>query len=144
MVHLPEGARAARGKGRIWIGSLVIDCTAFDRMVAFWSEALPFVPRNPPEGGWVVLKDPEGKGPNVSLNRTGEGPLTDYRLHLDLYATDPLGELERLQKLGARLVQATQPGKDYVTLADPDGNVFDLVDVSWPPGTQEWTFGQGA
>ena len=131
-------------QGRIWVGSIVIDCTDFDRMLAFWSAALHYVPRNPPAGGWVVLRDPEGKGPNVSLNRTGEGPLEDYRLHLDLYATDPVGELDRLQKLGARLVQPAQAGKDYVTLADPEGNLFDLVDVSWPPGTTEWTFGQGA
>ena len=141
---MPEARRAGNARGKIWIGSIVIDCTDFDRMFRFWSEALHYVPRKPPQGGWVVLKDPEGKGPNVSLNRTSEGPLKDYRLHLDLYATDPLGELDRLRRLGATVVQPAQEGKDYVTLADPDGNLFDLVDVSWPPGTEEWTFGQGA
>lgn len=141
---MPEGSAASNAKTRIWIGAIVIDCTDFERMYAFWREALHYVPRSPPEGGWVVLRDPEGKGPNVSLNQTNKGPLKDYRLHLDLYAVDPLGELGRLQKLGAKLVQPAQAGKDYVTLADPDGNLFDLVDVSWPSGTQEWTFGQGA
>ncbi len=130
-------------KSDIRIGSIVIDCTDFDRMLAFWSEALHYAPREPPKGGWVVLQDPEKKGPNVSLNETREGPLRDYRIHLDLYATDPLPELDRLVRLGARIVQPAQAGKDYVTLADPDGNLFDLVDVSWPPGTVEWTFGAG-
>lgn len=141
---MPKGRGTARAPGRIWIGSIVIDCTDFDRMLAFWSEALHYVPRNPPKGGWVVLKDPAGQGPNVSLNYTNEGPLKEYRLHVDLYATDPMVELDRLRGLGATIVQSTQEGKDYVTLADPDGNLFDLIDVSWPPGTTQWTFGQGA
>ncbi len=141
---MAKGRGVSKGKGRTWIGSIVIDCTDFDRMLRFWSEALHYVPRDPPKGGWVVLRDPKGKGPNVSLNRTNEGPLKDYRLHLDLYVTDPLGELDRFLRLGATLVQPAEKGKDYVTLADPDGNLFDLVDVSWPPGTTEWTYGQGA
>ncbi len=141
---MPQAAHASAEKRRISIGSIVIDVTDFDRMFAFWSEALHYVPRNPPKGGWVVLKDPKGKGPNVSLNRTNEGPLKDYRLHLDLYVTDPLGELDRFLRLGATLVQPAEKDKDFVTLADPDGNLFDLVDVSYPPGTKEWTFGQGA
>ncbi len=131
-------------RGTLWIGSIVIDCTDFDRMFRFWTEALHYTPRNAPKPDWVVLQDPTGKGPNLSLNLTSEGPLKDYRLHLDLYATHPLEELDRLLRLGATLVQPAEPGKDFVTLADPDGNLFDLVDISWPPGTTEWTFGQGA
>ncbi len=141
---MAKKARASKKTARIWVGSIVMDVTDFDRMLAFWSEALHYVPRDPPKDGWVVLKDPKGKGPNVSLNRTDEGPLKDYRLHLDLYVTHALGELDRFMKLGAKLVQRAEPGRDYVTLADPDGNLFDLIDVSYPEGTEAWTFGQGA
>ena len=140
---MPKKSTESRGTTKARIGSIVIDVTDFDRMLGFWSEALHYVPRNPPKGGWVVLKDPAGNGPNVSLNQTHEGPLKEYRLHIDLYVTDPRGELDRLLRLGATLVQPARKGKDYVTLADPDGNLFDLVDVSWPPGTTEWTYGQG-
>ncbi len=139
---MPKGSRRVRAVGETRIGSIVIDCTDFDRMLAFWSGALRYAPRDAPKGGWVVLKDPRGKGPNVSLNQTNEGPLKEYRLHLDIYVADPRGELDRLLRLGATLVQPAKKGKDYVTLADPDGNLFDLVDVSWPPGTTEWTYGQ--
>ncbi len=141
---MPKGTAVSRGKRTISIGSVVIDCTNFERMFRFWTEALHYVPRSPPTPDWVVLKDPRGRGPNVSLNLTREGPPKEYRLHLDLYVTDPKGELDRFLRLGATIVQPAQAGKDYVTLADPDGNVFDLVDVSWPPGTTGWTFGQGA
>ena len=45
------------------IGSIVIHCHDFDRTVAFWQAALHYVPREPAKDGWVVLRDPEDKGP---------------------------------------------------------------------------------
>jgi hypothetical protein len=47
------------------IGSIVIRCRKFDKMLAFWQEALHYVPREPAKDGWVVLRDPEGRSPNV-------------------------------------------------------------------------------
>lgn len=49
------------------IGSIVIHCFEFDRMVAFWRNALRYVPRAPATDGWVVLRDPQGAGPNLSF-----------------------------------------------------------------------------
>jgi len=49
------------------IGAIVIHCYEFERMLAFWQNALHYVPREPANDGWVVLRDPEGKGPNLSL-----------------------------------------------------------------------------
>ena len=40
------------------IGSIVIRCYEFDRMLAFWQEALHYVPREPVDDGWAVLCDP--------------------------------------------------------------------------------------
>src|SRR5690349_9239529 len=103
-------------------------------MIAFWTEALQYVPRDPPEPDGVVLTDPAGHGPNLTLNLTSERPLKDYRLHLDLYASDPAREVERLVGLGATVLQPAEAGKDFVTLADPDGNPFDVIDK------KGWTF----
>ncbi len=123
---------------KIWIGSIVVDCNDFPRMMAFWQEALHYVPREPAEGDSVVLKDPQGQCPNLSLNLTSEGPLDEYRLHLDLYSADPEKEVERLLRLGATLKRPPERGKDFVTLADPDGNLFDVIDK------KGWHFGQRA
>jgi len=41
-------------------------CYEFDKMSAFWQQALHYVPREPAKGGWVFLRDPEGRGPNLS------------------------------------------------------------------------------
>jgi hypothetical protein len=35
-------------------------CSEFERTVAFWQDALHYVPREPARNGWVVLRDPEG------------------------------------------------------------------------------------
>lgn len=112
---------------RLRMGSIVVDCDDFDRMLAFWQAALGYVPREPPAGGWVVLRDPIGRGPNLSLNRTNEGHLDEYRLHLDLYTADREAEVRRLLGLGATLLRPAGPGEDFVVLADPDGNPFCIV-----------------
>jgi hypothetical protein len=39
------------------IGSAVIDCNDFDKMSAFWAEALHYVSRGPAEDDWVILRD---------------------------------------------------------------------------------------
>jgi catechol 2,3-dioxygenase-like lactoylglutathione lyase family enzyme len=127
---------AANKRGKIWVGSIVVDCSDLARMIAFWQEALHYVPRDPPEPDGVVLKDPEGRGPNLSLNPTPEGPLEDYRIHLDLYSPAPKQEVERLLRLGATLKRPAEKGHDFVTLADPDGNLFDVIDK------KGWSFGQ--
>lgn len=120
---------------KLRIGSIVIRCYEFDSMLAFWQEALRYVARPPAKDGWVILRDPEERGPNVSLDqfpekRTGRRS----RLHLDLYTTDQEGEVARLVKIGAtRYPWRYRPGDDFVVLEDPDGNLFCVVRV--PIGT---------
>ncbi|MGP8110287.1 MAG: VOC family protein [Thermoplasmata archaeon] len=129
-------------QGRIWIGSIVIDCSSLDPMIKFWSEALHYIPRGPIQPDGVILKDPKGVGPNLNLSLSNEGPLEEYRLHLDLYADDPAEEVERLVRLGAVLKRPAERGHDFVTLADPDGNLFDVIDINWPDESKDWWFGR--
>ena len=117
---------------KVKIGSIVVYCCEFDKMLAFWQQALRYVPRDPPQGGFVILRDPAGRGPDLSLDqvpekRTGKRS----RLHVDLYTTDQEGEVERLVKLGAtRYPWRYRPGSDFVVLEDPDGNLFCVVQVT--------------
>ena len=115
------------------IGSIVVRCYEFDKMLAFWQEALGYEPREPEEDGWVVLRDPEGRGPNLSLDRVAKPfePLGRIsRVHLDLYTTDQEGEVGRLVGIGAtRYPREYHPDDDFVVLEDPDGNRFCVVRV---------------
>jgi catechol 2,3-dioxygenase-like lactoylglutathione lyase family enzyme len=119
---------------RVSIGSIVVRCFEFEAMQAFWLAALDYVVGHAdPNGGFVILSDPHGKGPNVSLDasparRAGQRSW----LHLDLYTTRQQDEVERLVRLGARRYPWRYPAHaDYVVLEDPDGNLFCVVQV--PP-----------
>jgi hypothetical protein len=54
-------------------------------------------------------------------------------MHLDLWAEDAdeqLAEVERLIGLGARRVEWDYPeDADFVVLADPEGNLFCVIDT---------------
>lgn len=116
---------------KLKVGSIVIRCYEFDKMMAFWQEALRYVPREPAEDGWVVLRDPEGEGPNISLDRVPEKRTGKRsRLHLDLYTTEQESEVERLVGIGAkRYPWRYTPHDDFVVLEDPDGNLFCVIQV---------------
>ncbi len=115
-------------KAKVRIGSIVIDCDDFPRMREFWSQALGYAPRSPlvPGDLFVVLKDPAGRGPNVSID--GMKPYRN-KLHLDLYTDDPDGESERLLSLGATIFRLRESDEDFAVLADPEGNLFCVVDT---------------
>ncbi len=114
----------------VTIGSIVIRCFQFERMRAFWQAALFYVVEHAdPNGGFVILCDPQRKGPNVSLDQAPtERDGKRGWLHLDLYTSDQGGEVERLVGLGARRYPWNYPPHaDYVVLEDPDGNLFCVV-----------------
>lgn len=110
------------------IGSIVIRSYEFERMVRFWRAVLHYEVGHT-DDGFVILRDPCGKGPNISLD---QAPVkrTSKRswLHLDLYTTNQSDEVERLVNLGAaRYPWRYEPHADYVVLEDPDGNLFCVV-----------------
>jgi Glyoxalase-like domain len=112
------------------IGSIVIDCNDFDRMSVFWRDALRYVPREPAEDDWVVLRDPDGRSVNVSLQQVPEEASGKNRLHLDLYTNDQEREVERLLEIGAtRYPRTPEPDEDFIVLEDPEGNLFCVVDT---------------
>ena len=110
------------------IGSIVIHCHDFDRTVAFWQAALHYLPREPAKDGWVVLRDPEHKGPNLSFQSRARRPRNRSWLHLDLYTANKQAEVERLVALGARRYPwRYRAGDDFIVLEHPGGALFCVV-----------------
>ena len=87
------------------------------------------MPVRPESGGFVILSDPDGKGPNISLDQTHQRRMGKRSwLHLDLYADNQQEEVERLVRIGAvKYPWRYEPDADYVVLEDPDGNLFCVV-----------------
>jgi len=106
------------------VGSVVIDCRALQPMVEFWRQALGYTPDE--AGGsddWRRLDDPHGRV-NVSLQVVQTPTPGRNKLHLDLYTPDQRGEVERLR---ATVAREPDPGDDFVVMADPEGNLFCVV-----------------
>ena len=80
----------------------------------------------------MILKDPAGTSPNVSVQQTDELKFGKNRMHLDLYATDQKAEVERLLRLGASVHLLPKEGEDFVVLADPEGKLFCVVQLPRP------------
>jgi predicted enzyme related to lactoylglutathione lyase len=114
------------------VGSIVIRVDDLELEAAFWEAALGYWRRDTGADDFLLLKPPDGNGPNVSLDRVPARVQVPPKIHLDLYAEDQAGEVERLKGLGATEIHWDRrpADADYVILADPEGNRFCVVDVS--------------
>ncbi|MCD2197540.1 VOC family protein [Actinomycetospora endophytica] len=122
------------------LGFPVIGVTDLDRATAFWSAALQLSTTEEwASPTWRTLVAPDGARA-LALMVSGSAPDPRPRQHLDLFVdTTPEqdAEVRRLIGLGA-----TDPGweiypaePDFVVLADPDGNLFCVVDLSRAPSS---------
>jgi len=81
----------------------------------------------------VILRDPFGRGPNLSFNKARKKTRGRNDLHLDLYSEDREVEVERLLRIGARRYRRSYgPEDDFRVLEDPDGNLFCVVQLPKP------------
>lgn len=114
------------------IGSIVIRVSDLAAQLAFWCAALDYVPREPIDDDFALLRPREGTGPSVSLDAVPSERVLPPRIHLDLYADDQPLEIDRLERLGAARVHwDKQPADaDYQIMQDPEGNRFCVIDAA--------------
>lgn len=114
----------------LYVGSVVLGAADVGRAVRFWCAALDYRPREEPDDDWAVLVPRDGGRPNISIGRTDAAAPAEPRTHLDLYAARPAAEIDRLESLGAVVVDWPHypDGADFTVLADPEGNRFCVVD----------------
>ncbi|MFE1588033.1 VOC family protein [Streptomyces sp. NPDC058737] len=121
------------------LGIPVIGVTDLARAVAFWTRALPLVTAEEwSSETWRTLEYADGSGRALGLMRSDSPPEPRPRLHLDLFtdsAEEQRAEVRRLIGLGAREVDwdLYPPDPDFVVLADPDDNIFCVVDLGHAP-----------
>jgi hypothetical protein len=109
------------------------------RAVAFWTEALDVVASDEwASETWRTLNHADGSGRAIGLQRSASSPERRPRVHLDLFVdsrTEQAAEIDRLIGIGASKVDwdLYPPEPDFVVLADPDGNLFCVVDLGHAP-----------
>lgn len=122
------------------LGVVVLGVSDVQRAREFWCAALGYDVRQDGFGGWaLVLTPPDGSGAMIALQRSQTEPQAHPRIHLDLHvasAEEQAAEADRLVALGAKRVDWDRypDDPDFVVLADPDDNIFCIVDLGHQPG----------
>ena len=121
---------------------VVTDCARPAALARFWAQALDGYEVAPYDDAEIarlatlgvtdveddpsVLVQPTGGGAGVRFwfQQVPEAKVVKNRVHVDLAAQDPAGEVARLLGLGATVVLE---GPDTIVLADPEGNEFCVI-----------------
>ena len=127
------------------IRDVVVDCRHPASLARFWAavldgyavapyddaelERLRAMGVDDVEDDPVVLVEAPGEVPRLCFQRVPETKRVKNRVHLDVQCDDLEREVERLSALGARVLDRPA-GRDWVVLADPEGNEFCV----FPPG----------
>jgi len=119
------------------VGTVVIGVTDLHRAIAFWTEALDYVPKREvtADDDFMILVPVSGGGTHLALDVSASPPQEHPRIHLDLYAgdaADQAAEVQRLVDLGGSVVDwdLYPPEPDFVVMADTEGNRFCVIDTS--------------
>ena len=81
----------------------------------------------PPRTQSCLRTDDPAAGPRLAFHQVPEPKTVKNRFHLDLITTDYQAEIRRLVGLGATVLNAIDNGARWTTMADPEGNEFDLI-----------------
>jgi predicted enzyme related to lactoylglutathione lyase len=107
-----------------------IDCVDPERVARFWAAVLGTdIDTTMDEGRYVFLKGADGL-PVLCFQRVPEAKAGKTRMHMDVSVTDLDEATARVLDLGGswpQEVQKTLEGFTWRTLADPEGNEFDIA-----------------
>jgi hypothetical protein len=142
---------------------LTVDCADPQRLVAFWCEALGYVPEPAPEGwdSWLAywlslgipeddlegaengsgaIVDPAGRHPRIWFQPVPEGKVVKNRLHLDLKITGGPREVPELERrraaVDAEVERLVALGASVSYLNAPEGANYYAVTLLDPEGNE--------
>jgi predicted enzyme related to lactoylglutathione lyase len=109
-------------------GQVVIDSRRADDIAAFWSALLERPVRDGANQFFAVIPASEDRSfPSLMFLAVPEPRQVKNRMHFDLVAADLAAEVQRAVDLGAtKVAEFDEYGARWVTLTDPEGNVFDI------------------
>ena len=116
---------------------LSIDSADPGGLAWFWCSVLDYEVQDEDDGVIAIGSPlvPEGKNrlgpvpPTLTFAHVPEGKTIKNRLHIDVNPADRSQdeEIARLTGLGATVLSDNRPEFSWVTLADPEGNEFDVL-----------------
>ena len=110
---------------------VAFDADDAEAIARFWAEVLDAVVEDGASSASAAVSPrTPGAHPRLVFHHVPEGKTVKNRVHLDVASSDPEADITRFRALGAaRLVdrRAEDGSLRWSTLADPEGNEFDLV-----------------
>jgi hypothetical protein len=109
-------------------GQIVFDCVRADQLAGFWSDLLELPVRAGANPYFAVIERSSDRSlPSLMFVAVPEPRQGKNRLHVDLTSGDLSAAVDRAVSLGATKVgEFSEYGATWTTLADPEGNVFDI------------------
>ena len=114
----------------VTLQAVTFDCANAARLAGFWSEVLERAVDDGASEEFAAIGTAGGQpgGSTLMFIRVPEAKQVKNRVHLDLGAADLAAETERVVKLGASpIADHEEGGTRWTTLADPEGNEFDIA-----------------
>jgi hypothetical protein len=114
----------------VTLEQIAVDCADALALATFWAQVLE---TEVDAGGnqYAATVNRAGGGPAMMFLKVPEQPSeVKNSFHLDLSSSDWAAEVDRLVALGAkRQGEFSEYGVHWITLTDPEGNVFDLAEA---------------
>jgi predicted enzyme related to lactoylglutathione lyase len=109
--------------------SVALDARDAQAAAGFWAAVLGrTIADGATSDNAAINADPAVPGSRISFHRVPEAKTVKNRMHFDLITADFDAEIDRLVGLGAtKLNEVNGARAHWVTLADPEGNEFDLI-----------------
>jgi hypothetical protein len=110
--------------------AVTVDSIDAVHLAEFWAAVLD---RDVDDGGSeefasIGLGDPASDGPHWMFVKVPERKRVKNRVHVDLISNSRDREVKRLLSLGAtHVADIDEDGNRWTTLADPEGNEFDII-----------------
>jgi predicted enzyme related to lactoylglutathione lyase len=112
------------------VGYLVIDATDPERLTRFWSAVLDVEVDSSIGDGQFIVLSPTKDGLTVGFQKVPEHKTSKNRVHLDLVVDDLDTATAEIEELGGRWLEPGTTrdleGFEWRTMADPEGNEFDI------------------
>ncbi|MEB3031465.1 VOC family protein [[Mycobacterium] nativiensis] len=112
----------------ITLHTVTFDCADADKLARFWSRLLARSLDDGATAEFASIGVSAETPPHLAFVQVPEAKQVKNRVHVDLVAADLAAAVERALELGAaRLADHADDGYTWSTLADPEGNEFDIV-----------------
>ena len=109
------------------LGMITLDTTDALTLARWWADQVGGTVTQENDGWFVVVECGDGS-PMLAFQKVDAPTPGKNRMHLDLSAPDLEGEVARLVEAGATLIgDRSEGGMRWFTMADPDGNEFDVA-----------------